>query len=137
MSDSKNEQYSLFFELPLEAKSNPAPPTDAGAQSVPASPDEPKKPAPKRAPRVVPGPESPPATEAESPLISDQAVAKRYGVSRPTIWRWTNTLSGFPQPIKLSGGTTRWKLADLQTFDRSRSESPAHPRRKVSKARAK
>ena len=130
MSDSQNEQLFLFPAFSLRAKDSLAPQEAAKVKSAP------KKPAQNRKPRAAR--ESAPAItiEPDSPLISDQAVAKRYSVSRPTIWRWTNTLLGFPKPIKLSGGTTRWKLADLQAFDRSRPEGLSQPRRKISKVRA-
>jgi predicted DNA-binding transcriptional regulator AlpA len=55
--------------------------------------------------------------EPERPFLSDVAVAARYAVSRPTIWRWTKAQCGFPQPIKVSSGTTRWRLEDLQRYD--------------------
>lgn len=136
MSDSQNEQLFLFPDLSLRAKDNLATQEAAKVKSAPNATAAPKKPEQNRKPRAAR--ESAPAIaiESDSPLISDQAVAKRYSVSRPTIWRWTNMLLGFPQPIKLSGGTTRWKLADLQAFDRSRSEDPSQPRRKIGKVRA-
>ena len=59
--------------------------------------------------------------EPERPYLTDVAVAARYAVSRPTIWRWTKTQPGFPLPIKLSSGTTRWRLEDLQRYDLARS----------------
>lgn len=57
--------------------------------------------------------------EPECRFFSDKDVAKRYGVSRPTIWRWVKNNSAFPAPIQLSPGTTRWKLSDLQTYEHS------------------
>ena len=50
-------------------------------------------------------------------FLSDHEVAKRYGISRAAIWRWVNSNPEFPEPIKLSPGTTRWKLSDLVSFD--------------------
>lgn len=136
MSDSQYDQFSLFPSLPERGKHDPARQKDAKVQSAPAIAAEPKKSATKRKSGAARGKTQPPETEPESPLISDQTVANRYGVSRPTIWRWTNTLEGFPQPIKVSGGTTRWKLTDLQAFDRSRLEKPSQPRRKIGKTGA-
>jgi predicted DNA-binding transcriptional regulator AlpA len=40
--------------------------------------------------------------EPEQPFLPDVAVAARYAVSRPTIWRWTKAQCGVPQPIKVS-----------------------------------
>ena len=52
--------------------------------------------------------------------ISDHQVASRYGVSRATIWRWVESNPEFPKPVKLSPGTTRWKLSDLVRFEAQR-----------------
>jgi len=48
--------------------------------------------------------------------ISDIAVAERYQVSRATIWRWAQS-KRFPEPIKLSVGCTRWRLADIEKWE--------------------
>jgi prophage regulatory protein len=64
--------------------------------------------------------------EPERPFLSDVAVAARYAVSRPTIWRWTKAQCGFPQPIKVSSGTTRWRLEDLQRYDLARLQQQDH-----------
>jgi len=50
---------------------------------------------------------------------SDTAVSNRYGVSRSTIWRWTEQ-QRFPEPIKLSPGCTRWRLDDLEMWESSK-----------------
>lgn len=44
-------------------------------------------------------------------FLTDKQVADRYGVQRSSIWRWTQT--GFPCPVKLSPGCSRWRLSDL------------------------
>jgi predicted DNA-binding transcriptional regulator AlpA len=49
--------------------------------------------------------------------LSDVEVAKRFSVSRPTIWRWCKTNPSFPQPRKVTEGTTRWLLSELLAFD--------------------
>jgi predicted DNA-binding transcriptional regulator AlpA len=48
--------------------------------------------------------------------LSDKSVAERYDTSRQTIWRWARE-GDLPAPIKLSNGTTRWKLSDLQAWE--------------------
>lgn len=48
--------------------------------------------------------------------LSDKSVAERYDTSRNTIWRWVREAK-LPKPIKLSDGTTRWKLSDLQCWE--------------------
>ncbi len=44
---------------------------------------------------------------------SDTQLAEIYSVSRATIWRWA-AAGRLPQPVKLSPGCTRWKLADIE-----------------------
>lgn len=51
-----------------------------------------------------------------SQWASDKQLAKRYDVSRSTIWRWAAE-GIIPKPRKLSPGCTRWKLADLEQFE--------------------
>jgi predicted DNA-binding transcriptional regulator AlpA len=54
--------------------------------------------------------------------LSDQEVAARFSVSRATIWRWVDKVSGFPYPIKTTPGTTRWKVSDLVRFETIQAE---------------
>jgi prophage regulatory protein len=49
--------------------------------------------------------------------LADTHLAKRYKVSRQTIWRWAASDETFPSPIKLSPGCTRWKLSDLELWE--------------------
>lgn len=39
-------------------------------------------------------------------------VADRYGVSTDTVWRWSRN-GNMPKSVKLSPGSTRWRLSDL------------------------
>jgi predicted DNA-binding transcriptional regulator AlpA len=39
----------------------------------------------------------------ETVYLRDIALAQRYSVSRPTIWRWLKK-GALPKPIKLPGG---------------------------------
>lgn len=55
--------------------------------------------------------------------LSDVHLSERYAVARPTIWRWARTDKTFPKPVKLSAGCSRWKLADLEKWEASRSGS--------------
>jgi len=48
--------------------------------------------------------------------LSDTALAARFGVTRPTIWRWAR-LGPFPKPVKLSPGCTRWRVAEVEAFE--------------------
>ena len=58
----------------------------------------------------------------QSIYISDIQVAKQFGVSRATIWRWVQN-SAFPKPVKLSPGCSRWKIEDVQKWAESRGEA--------------
>lgn len=49
--------------------------------------------------------------------LSDAQVAKRYGVSRQTVWRWAGSDKTFPKPIKLSPGCTRFSLASIEAWE--------------------
>lgn len=48
--------------------------------------------------------------------LSDKSVAARYDSSRATIWRWVQE-GKLPKPVKLTNGTTRWKLCDLEKWE--------------------
>lgn len=48
--------------------------------------------------------------------LCDKLVAKRYGVGRVTPWRWARE-GDFPQPVKLGGKCTRWRLSDLEAWE--------------------
>lgn len=52
--------------------------------------------------------------------LSDKQVAGHYAVSRATIWRWTKEVEDFPGPVLVGAGTTRWRLADIEEYDRQR-----------------
>ena len=54
---------------------------------------------------------------ADERYFTDKEVAARFGVSRPTVWRWTKGNFGFPQPIQVSPGTTRWRSSDIYRFE--------------------
>lgn len=55
-------------------------------------------------------------TQSERQYLTDKQTALRFSVSRQSIWRWANAGS-FPKPIKLSEGTARWRVADLEKFE--------------------
>lgn len=50
--------------------------------------------------------------------LTDLQLAKRFGVSRVTIWRWSRN-GNFPKPIKLSAGSTRWRLSEVEIWESS------------------
>lgn len=54
--------------------------------------------------------------QTQSPFLKDHEVAERYRISRPTVWRWASA-DKLPKPVKLAEGATRWRLADLQSWE--------------------
>jgi prophage regulatory protein len=52
--------------------------------------------------------------------VTDTDLAKRWSVSRPTIWRWHREDSSFPRAVKLGANCSRWKLADIEAWEASR-----------------
>lgn len=51
--------------------------------------------------------------------LSDRDLAVRYGISRPTVWRWAGN-GTLPAPVKLSEGCTRWRVSDIEARDAER-----------------
>jgi predicted DNA-binding transcriptional regulator AlpA len=88
-ANSKSEQMGLFEELPKVAM---------------------KK-------RTAQGQPSAPCPQCAERYLSDHEVASRFGISKATVWRWHDKNPGFPGRIKLSRGTSRWKLSDLVRFE--------------------
>lgn len=60
--------------------------------------------------------------------LSDLQVAARYGVHRSTPWRWAKAVPGFPAPVTLSPGCTRWLLSDLLRWEASKAKATTHHR---------
>lgn len=56
-------------------------------------------------------------TRCAEQYLSDLQVAGRFGISKATVWRWHDNNPDFPRRIKLSPGTSRWKLSELVQFE--------------------
>lgn len=54
-----------------------------------------------------------------SRFLSVVEVAKRYGVNKSTVWRWVSADKNFPEPIKLSKGTSRWGEHQLLDYEKA------------------
>ena len=54
--------------------------------------------------------------------LSDKQIAEKFGVHRTTIWRWVKE-GGFPKPLKLSVGCTRWPEKSIQDWESKRVEA--------------
>lgn len=57
--------------------------------------------------------------------LSDTHLAERFGVHRTTVRRWVQNDPSFPRPVKLSPGSTRWKLDDIEKWEAARAEASA------------
>ena len=118
-------QDEFFFEVstnsqePVQPRASEVPlisPNGAGKTISPIKPDLTAQNIRDKIPSAGAG-MNPPAVL----FLSDKDVARRYSVSRPTIWRWLKIKLGFPTPIKIAEGTTRWRLKDLEEFEGRRS----------------
>ena len=54
-------------------------------------------------------------------FLNDQEVGWRYGVSRPTVWRWVRD-GHLPGPETLGPNSKRWRVATLDAWDAERAE---------------
>lgn len=57
----------------------------------------------------------------EMKFLSDRQLGDRYGVTVSTIWRWSKFNVGFPKPVKLASGTTRWRLDQIEAWEKSQA----------------
>lgn len=56
------------------------------------------------------------STTPENLYLAVSQVAKRFGISVDTVWRWTRD-DEFPGPWKMGPNTTRRKLSDIHEFE--------------------
>lgn len=60
-------------------------------------------------------PTEPSKTNESPPLLVDAKTAARLcGIGTSTFWRWDGA-GRIPRPVRL-GGTTRWRLAELEAW---------------------
>ena len=57
----------------------------------------------------------------ETAYISVTQLARRFGVDRSTIWRWVQR-GTLAQPIRFSDQCTRWRIEDVEIFEREREQ---------------
>ncbi len=55
--------------------------------------------------------------------LSDRQVAARFNLHHLTIRRWVRENPNFPKPIKLSAGCARWKLSEIETWEKAQAEA--------------
>jgi prophage regulatory protein len=56
-------------------------------------------------------------------FLSDAQLAERYAVSRASIWRWHRDQPDFPRTVSLSTGCTRWRLSEIEIWEKTRFEA--------------
>lgn len=66
----------------------------------------------------------PRGSKASVELLNVEEVARSCTVSRATIWRWVKSDFGFPQPLRMAPGTTRWRRKDVEAWLSARSVVP-------------
>lgn len=59
-------------------------------------------------------------------FLTVDEVAARYAKTPHSIWRWSRTgYLGFPEPVRLTPGCTRWRLFDLERWEAERAAEGA------------
>ncbi|MCE8556358.1 AlpA family phage regulatory protein [Ruegeria pomeroyi] len=58
-------------------------------------------------------------------FLSDLQLAQRYSVHRTTPWRWVKSEPGFPKPVVLSPGCTRWRLSEIEAWEKAATNGTA------------
>jgi predicted DNA-binding transcriptional regulator AlpA len=58
------------------------------------------------------------STQSSAAWLSDRDLAKRYAVSRMTIWRWARS-GHLPAPRKVGPNVTRWPAQAIEAHDAS------------------
>lgn len=54
--------------------------------------------------------------------LSDRDLAKRYHITRNTVWRWQRERPDFPRGVKLSRNCTRWKVSEITAWEAAKAE---------------
>lgn len=49
-------------------------------------------------------------------LLTDVEAAEFFRVTRNTIWRWAKEIPTFPQPVRITPATPRWRRSDLEAY---------------------
>ena len=56
------------------------------------------------------------AVDPEQFFLTVEQVARRYNVSKDTIWRWKRS-GNFPTAVSVGPNCTRWRFADLLEYE--------------------
>ena len=63
-------------------------------------------------------------TNYEPAFLDIHGVARRYNVTRATIWAWMSQ-GRIPQPSRLTPGCSRWSLGDLKDWENQKRDERA------------
>lgn len=58
-------------------------------------------------------------------FLTDTDLAARYNIARPTVWRWHRERPDFPRVVRLTPGCARWKLSEIEAWEKARAEVAA------------
>ena len=58
-------------------------------------------------------------TNHEPAFFNIHDVARRYNVTRATVWAWMSQ-GKFPQPLRFTPGCSRWSLDDLKAWEQEK-----------------
>jgi predicted DNA-binding transcriptional regulator AlpA len=61
------------------------------------------------------------AYKAKEQWLAVEDFAGRCRVSKETIWRWHRDDPTFPRAVKLGPGATRWRLDEIEAWEKSRA----------------
>ncbi|WP_321335273.1 helix-turn-helix domain-containing protein [Breoghania sp.] len=50
--------------------------------------------------------------------LTVQEVADLFNCTVQTIWRWAREKNGFPRPVKVAAGMTRWRGSEILAFEK-------------------
>ncbi|WP_407650546.1 helix-turn-helix transcriptional regulator [Halomonas piscis] len=56
-----------------------------------------------------------------STFLTARQVADRLAISIPTVWRWSRERSDFPKPHRIGPASSRWRVAELETWEASQN----------------
>lgn len=55
-------------------------------------------------------------------FLSAESLATRWDVPCETVWRWSKSLPNFPPSVVLTPEQIRWRLSDIQEWEKERVE---------------
>lgn len=73
------------------------------------------------------------ASPTKAQFLTIETVMKRYAISQATVWRWVKDNPHFPEPVKLSSGTSRWLESQLVEFEKRAQSHQGGKHSKTSK----